>query len=100
MLLKNRIAKLEQRHREKRVAVFTVHNGKATGMAWYDDRLVWKNLTRGELDALQATLEGEGVEVMIVHCVSFLPDGTQLDGWNTERHSPQEIIDMWDANCS
>lgn len=99
-MLKARIKRLEQRYKAKRIVCFSVVNGKASGSAWWDDRLCWKDLSRGELEALQAKLEGEGVEVMVIQCVSVLPDGTRLDGWDDSCHSPQNIIDLWDANCS
>ncbi len=81
MNIQRRIEKLEQQDQEKKFAVFTVHRGRASGLAFWRDDLSWKNLTKPELEALQKELEADGAEVMVINVVAVAPDGSRKDGW-------------------
>ena len=97
MSFKNRLQKLEAKHKPQRTALFVIHEGKASGTAWYDPRLVWEDLSKVELESLQGELASEGVEVLTINAKSVLPDGTMFDGWDDSYHSPQEIVDIYHA---
>ncbi len=79
--ISSRLEKVERAAKSDRSAMFFVHSGKASGVAYWNNKLKWDNLGKRELEQLTGELEGEGVEVKILNIVAVSPDGTTTDGW-------------------
>jgi len=76
-----RLAKLESKEQEKRTAVFIVSRGKASGSAWWSEKLRWEDLSKPEFETLKQELEADGVEVIEINLVPVFPDGRRVDSW-------------------
>ena len=81
MALKTRIEKAEKAARPKRTALFIISEGKASGSAWWNDRLKWANLTRPEHEQLTADLASEGVEIINLDIIVAHAKGQGVNGW-------------------